>query len=227
MTSPETRSAFKALVEAELIEATRIFRESGSYPVLIGNGGWRLPGEPDHFAIGSLNGPLIEKVQEVVILDLDGKVVEGRINPGLFEVVPIYSAVFKARADVQAIVHTHTPYLAAFSVAGRVLPNHHLSLPRFGVRTEVPLAGWSTRYDGTTIAGALAEALDAPAVLHANHGVFVFGKSISEAARVNVFLEEGARILFLAEQLGGSKPLPEGAYESIQAGIRNAIEALA
>lgn len=219
-TLPTDKLAFSQYVDRELIEASRIFRETGVYPTLIGNGAWRVPGADDQLAIGGFQSPLSSKRAGVVILNFKGEVLHGEFNHSLLEVVPIYIAIFQTRPDVQAAIHTHSTYLAAYSVAERPLQNHHISLPRFGIRDEIPVAAWSTRYDGTTIANILQEKPDVPAVLHANHGAFIFGDSIVEATRHAVFFEEGAKILLLAEQLGGIKRLPPDAYEAIQAGLR-------
>lgn len=214
--------SFTQKVDSELLEASRIFKETGTYPLLVGNGAWRVP-NTELFVIGSFKTPINNKRPGVVVLNLQGEIVHGEFNHGLLEVVPIYTSIFNSRPDVNASVHTHSTYLTAYSVAEKPLKNHHISLPRFGIRDEIPVAPYSTRYDGRTIENLLQEKKDIPGLLHANHGAFIFGSSILEAARRTVFFEEGAKILLLAEQLGGASPLPGNAYEEIQAGLNGEI----
>lgn len=214
--------SFTQKVDNELLESSIIFKETGTYPLLVGNGAWRVP-DSELFVIGSFKTPINNKRPGVVVLNMDGEIVHGEFNHGLLEVVPIYTSIFKSRTDVNACVHTHATYLTAYSVAEQPLKNHHISLPRFGIRDEIPVAPYSTRYDGSTIESLLQSKPDIPGLLHANHGSFIFGSSILDASRRTVFFEEGAKILLLAEQIGGAKALPENAYEEIQAGLKGEI----
>lgn len=203
------------------IKNTNIFlRETGGLsPAGPGNVAIRVPGSDEQFIIASFASPLNPDPAGAVVMSLDGDVILGNFSKNLREVTNIYIEIFRSRRDVKAAIHTHAVYLTAFSVAGRKVPCSHISLPRFNVRVEIPVAKWSPRFDGSTVGCLLAEQPEVPAVLHGNHGVFVFGDSITEAAKRLVFLEEAARIIYLAEQLGGAKLLPEGAYADIQSGM--------
>lgn len=182
------------------------------------NGAWRVPGTDNLFVIG---GASRHPDRGVVVVDFDGKVVHGAPYPAVREYAPLYIGIFTGRPDVKAAFHAHTPYLMAFSTAHRPLRNTHISLPRFGLRNEIPVTRYSARDDGSPLREVLRDHPDIPGVLHGNHGIFAFGDDIAEAATRVKFFEAAAQLEFIAEQLGGAKLLPPDAYDDIQRAIRN------
>lgn len=181
------------------------------------NGAWRVPGSDNLFVIG---GAARHPDRGVVVVDFDGNIVHGQAYPSVREYAPLYAGIFTSRPDVQAAFHAHTPYLMAFSTAHRPLRNTHISLPRFGVRKEIPVTRYSARDDGSPLLETLRDYPDIPGVLHGNHGIFAFGDTITEAATRVKFFEAAAQLEAIAEQLGGAKLLPDDAYDDIQRAIR-------
>ncbi|MGE8573104.1 MAG: class II aldolase/adducin family protein [Acinetobacter amyesii] len=204
----------------DIQRAIELFVNTGNYPLRVGNAAVRVEGTTDQFIIGSFYSPLSgDKVTQPVVVDFDGNIIQGEFNYSFLEVAPLYIAIFKERPDVKAAVHTHSTFLTAHSVAHQPLVSSHISLPRFGVIFDIPVAEWSPRFDSSSISDLLKKRKDVPAILHANHGPLVFGKSIYDAAKKAIFFEEGAKIQIYANLLGGAKSLPAGAYEDIQAGL--------
>ncbi len=135
----------------------------------------------------------------------------------------MHAAVYRARADVGAVVHTHSPNLTAFAVAHQPLPCRYEALLRRGQADEVPVVPWAPRGSELSTTGIVA-ALDRHpttfAVLLANHGVLAFASSPSGAATVLVAFEEAAGAELRAAALGGGRDFPEGALESVRRSMR-------
>ncbi|HEV2811172.1 MAG TPA: class II aldolase/adducin family protein, partial [Acidimicrobiales bacterium] len=130
------------------------------------------------------------------------------------EVVDMHLAVYRARPQARAVVHTHSPALTAFALANRPLPCRYETLHRFGGQLgDVPVAPWTPgRRDEAFIEGIFG-ALDAhpstKAVLLANHGVLALASSPADAAMLIIALEEAAAAELGASVICGGKHFPE------------------
>ena len=115
--------------------------------------------------------------------------------------------VYRARADVQAIVHTHPPAASALAAAGVPLVVAHMdATPLFedvAFLSEWPGLPTADR-EGAIIAGALR---DKHALLLAHHGLLTAGRSVAEAAFLAVFMERMARLQIDAQKVGGARPV--------------------
>ena len=136
---------------------------------------------------------------DLVLVTLDGKRAGGRHEPS--SEVDMHVAIYRAREDVNAVVHAHPPLATAFAVAGIGLPRN--VLPELEVQMgEVPVVPYAT--PGTK---AMPEAL-APflpnydAFLLANHGATTLGCTLAEAHQRMESLEHSANILLTARLLG-------------------------
>lgn len=159
------------------------------------------------------------RADSLAVVRLDGAVEQGRLTAATQEIVSMHTAVYLGRADVGAVVHTHSPGLTAFALAHRPLPCRYEALLRRGQAGEVPVVPWSPRGSESSTAGIVA-ALDRHpttlAVLLANHGVLAFASSPADAAAVLVALEEAAVAELWGAALGGAQDFPEGALESVR-----------
>lgn len=178
-----------------------------------GNLSLRVPGQ-DKLVIAAFNGAG-HGVAGVVDFELNGHI--GTLTPSLKEVAALHIAILRERPEANAVIHTHSPYLTAWSIAGRPLPVRYATLLGHGT-DDIPLAAWGARYAAEPVVAALREHPKAYATLLANHGPFTWADGVLGVAKQLVFLEEAAYFTLLAEQLGGAKPLPEGAYEAVQLG---------
>jgi ribulose-5-phosphate 4-epimerase/fuculose-1-phosphate aldolase len=118
---------------------------------------------------------------DLVVLDVDGNVVEGEHAPSSER--RVHLAIYDARADVRAIVHTHSPRAVRWSDLGEPLPFDGGAVP------TAAYALTCTDDLATNAVGALGEA---PAVLLAGHGVVAVGATIDEARAVAERVEEAA-----------------------------------
>jgi L-fuculose-phosphate aldolase len=151
------------------------------------------------------------KPENLALLDLDGKLVEGEINPTNAEIVHMHAIVYKERPDTGAVVHTHSTYATSFALASRSLACSYEALVRSDMTDGIPLAPYGPRGSSesvTNIARALNGTKNTKAVLLENHGVLAFGANPAAAARANLIVEEAAQMAILAEVLGGAKPIP-------------------
>lgn len=142
---------------------------------------------------------------DVVLMELDGTVVEGKLDaPGERF---IHTEIYKARPEVQAVVHAHPMSCIAFSIAGVALrPIWHLCT----VFAEgIPTHESSIQIDNAERAQALVATLGGhKAVLMKGHGVAVVGESIEEATVSAVNLERSARLQTVVAGLGEVREIP-------------------
>jgi L-ribulose-5-phosphate 4-epimerase len=202
-------SDFTQRARYEIEEAGRLLKEWGSLSTR-GKGAYnaaiRLPGE-DKFALGQFGA--------TVLVGFDGTHYEGEINKGLREVIGVYSAIFQARPDLNAALHTHSPYLTAHAIAHRPFEICYWSVAkRAGVET-IPLGDWAPRYSPDPVVKSLQQNPQAPAVLLRNRGLFTWGgQGLIEVAKLLNSLEEAAEIGVYAKLLGGAQSLPAGALDA-------------
>ncbi len=193
----------------EIDEAHRLLKEWGTLSTR-GKGAYnaaiRVPGE-DKFVLGGVGA--------AVLVGFDGTHYEGEINKGLREVIGVYSAIFRERADINAALHTHSPYLLAHAIAHKPFEINYWSVAkRAGVET-IPLGDWAPRYAPEPIVKSLREHPAAPAVLLRNRGLFTWGtQGLIEVAKLLNSLEEAAEIGVYAKLLGGAQSLPTGALDT-------------
>jgi L-ribulose-5-phosphate 4-epimerase len=149
---------------------------------------------------------------DVVILDADGKVVEGRLSPSVDAATHLY--VYRRRADVGGMVHTHSPYATAFAAVGRTIqPCLTAIADEFGC--EIPLGAYAP-IGGEEIGREIVRAIGvSPAILMRQHGVFTIGADAEAAVKTAVMVEDAARTLWLAMQIGDPQPLPPDQVDAL------------
>lgn len=143
--------------------------------------------------------------QDIITMDVDGNKVEGRWPP-VGEIV-IHTSIYKARPDVNAIVHCHPPAIVAFSVTtGEIQPiNVNYIIPfkkgisRFDLGARVIL----TPKDGEALVRALGRGCVA---IQRGHGVVAVGESIQEAVMNTIFVEKSLRLQIAASNFGKLTP---------------------
>jgi len=134
-----------------------------------------------------------------VVVDLDGRVVEGTLKPSSDTASHLY--IYRQRPDVHGVVHTHSPYATAFAAVGRPIPVCLTAIAdEFG--GPVPCAGFALIGGEEIGREVLAHIGQSAAVLLKNHGVFTVGKTVEAAVKAAVMVEDAAHTVFLALQLG-------------------------
>lgn len=144
--------------------------------------------------------------EDVVIVDLTGKVIDGNLKPS--SETPMHLAVYRERPDVQAIVHTHSPYASAFAVLGKEIPVV-LAEMAFVVGGSVQVTPYC-RPGSPDLGKETVRCLrDRAGVLLGNHGVVAIGRNVDEALTAAMVIEDGARIYQMAAVMGAPRLVPE------------------
>jgi L-ribulose-5-phosphate 4-epimerase len=143
--------------------------------------------------------------ESMVVLDLDGNVVEGSYKPSSDTYSHLY--IYRNRPDVNGVVHTHSRYATAFAAVGRPIPVYLTAqADEFG--GEIPCAGFSLVGDDS-IGRLVVDGIgSSPAILLKNHGVFTIGPSARAAVKAAVMTEDVAATVFMALQLGTPDEIP-------------------
>jgi L-fuculose-phosphate aldolase len=144
---------------------------------------------------------------DLVILGLNGEVVQGGLKPS--KETPMHLAIYRARRDVCAIVHTHSPYATAVSVQHEMVPPFlEEQIPYLGGEIRTAKYGMSgTEGLGANVVAALG---NRNAALLANHGAVACGEDLDQAFRNAQLVERIAQVYVLSRLLGNITKLPEG-----------------
>ena len=136
---------------------------------------------------------------DMVAMKLDGTVTEGRYRPS--SEWRMHAAVYAAKPEVGAIIHTHSPYATAFAVCHKNIPTILIEMVPF-LGGDVPLAQFAM--PGTAEVGTEAVKVlkDRTGCLLANHGVLTVGKDLEQAHIRAVYVEDAAKICSLAMGVG-------------------------
>jgi L-ribulose-5-phosphate 4-epimerase len=141
----------------------------------------------------------------MVVVDLDGKVVEGELKPSSDTFAHLY--VYRHRPDVNGVVHTHSTFATAWAAAGKPIPPVLTAIcDEFG--GPIPVGAYA-RIGSDEIGQEIIHSIgSSPAILMKNHGVFTIGKTPEAAVKAAVMVEDVARTVFYALQLGTPDVIP-------------------
>jgi len=140
----------------------------------------------------------------LVLVDMDGQVVEGGLRPS--SELKMHLRVYRERADSFAVVHAHPVAATGFAVAGRPLDTAYM--PELVVNLgSVPVAAYATPATDEVPDSIERFVKDHHAVLLANHGVLTWGRDLTEAYFRMETVESYAQILMAAEAVGLPRPL--------------------
>lgn len=147
--------------------------------------------------------------EQMVVVDLDGNVVEGSLRPS--SDMPTHLALYKVFPEIGGVVHTHSTYATAWAQAGLNLPvigtthaDYFASdVPCTRDMTEAEVKGAYEKETGTVIVEAFrgVNPVHIPGVLVKNHAPFTWGKSVHDAVHNSVVLEEVAKMAFMSRML--------------------------
>ena len=153
------------------------------------------------------------KPEHMVVVDLQGQIIEGDLKYSSDTASHLY--IYRHRLDAGGVVHTHSPYATAFAVVGQSIPVCLTAMAdEFG--GTIPCAGFAL-IGGEEIGRQVVEHIgDSPAVLLKNHGVFTVGPTPLAAVKAAVMVEDVARTVWLAKQLGEPDVIPEEAVHSLR-----------
>lgn len=134
------------------------------------------------------------KPENLLLMDLEGNILKGDLKPTIE--TSMHLGIYKARDDVNAVIHTHSPYAMMLSIINEPIPVLTVEFAS-AVGHEVPVTGFvlpGTKDLADEVVKALGE--DRVAVLIRNHGVVAVGESLEKAYHVAILVEEEARTYF-------------------------------
>ena len=151
-------------------------------------------------------------LDQLVVCDLDGNVVEGTTGPTTEKM--LHLACLKQYEDIHSVIHCHAKYCTMFALTRQPIPCVIEEVEVF-VGGDVPVAGYE--FTGSQeLADEVSKWVgDRAAVLMANHGLLTVGKSPKDALKIANLVELTAEIIFGARQLGEIVPLPDSTREKM------------
>jgi len=143
--------------------------------------------------------------EAMVVLNPEGTVIEGNLRPSVD--APTHMVIYRNRADVMGVTHTHSTFATAFAAAAQPIPVYLTAIAdEFG--GAIPLGAYA-KIGGEEIGQEIVRAIgDSPAILMKNHGVFTIGASVMAAVKAAVMTEDVARTVYYALQLGQPEGIP-------------------
>ena len=196
-------------ISKDIVSACRIL----SYKKLVegfGHVSARIPGT-DRFLLTPRIGLALVRESELLTMNLDGEVVEGRLAAP--SEAWLHTAIMKAKPRVNAITRIHARVANIFSVTDRRLEPVHNHGSFFA--GGVPVFNTPDLITTPKLGAEVAQTLgDGPALLLRGNGQVTVGRTIPEAVMMAIYLEEAAEILYGALQVG--KPIPLTLDESKQ-----------
>lgn len=152
-------------------------------------------------------------VEDMVVVDLDGNVIEGRLRPS--SDTPTHLELYKAFPEIKGVAHTHSTFATAFAQAGKNIPvlgtTHadyfYGDIPCCRALTEEETSEEYEKNTGLVISQGLdgRSPLEVPGALVCFHGPFAWGDSPEKAAYHATVLEKVAELAFLTTQLQGNE----------------------
>ena len=122
--------------------------------------------------------------------------------------LPHHLYLYRHLADVGGIVHTHSNFATAFAAVGRPIPACLTAIAdEFG--GDVPCAPYVDNQDEHIGEAIVAHRTQAPGILLGSHGVFAWGDTVAAALKAAVMIEDVARTVWYALQLGDPVRLPD------------------
>jgi ribulose-5-phosphate 4-epimerase/fuculose-1-phosphate aldolase len=206
--SKTSDSDTRAKAIADVVAANLILADQGVVDAY-GHVSIRDPTDPTKFSMARQVAPELVTSADVLVHDLDGNT-PAPASVKLYLERFIHAEIYRARPDVMAIVHCHSPSLIPFAASGIALkPIYHMSsflgpgVPVFEIRKA---ANGSTDMlvRNPELGRALAKSLGAhPAVLMRGHGAVIVGKDVQQAVFRSVYTQMNAQLQTQAMALGG------------------------
>ena len=191
-------------LKAAVCEANRALEPSGLVKLTWGNvsgidrssGFWCIkPSGVDYAAL---------RPEDMVVLDLDGKVVEGKLRPS--SDTKTHLVLYREFAEIGGVTHTHSPFATMFSQAGRDLPcfgtthadHFYGTVPIVRALSPAEVEEDYEHFTGVAIVDRLRELnlspLEMPAILQIHHAPFTFGKNAMDSLKNSIALEMCAQM---------------------------------
>jgi L-fuculose-phosphate aldolase len=195
----------------DIVRVCRLVYEKGWVAMNDGNVSIRLGNDRILCTPTSISKGMVQ-AEDLIICDLEGIKVEGRRERT--SEIAMHTTIYSIRPDVKAVVHAHPPVATGFATAGRALDK--ALLPEVVIHLgAVPLASYGLPGTPALTEGMIPLIPNYDALLMENHGCTCYGQDVWQAFFRMEMVEHFARITFVAEMLGGARPLPREEVEKL------------
>jgi len=193
-----------------LVTANRIYAHHGILDAY-GHCSIRDPENPEQFIMSRARAPELVTEDDLLVLNLNGEVVDPNEKRSPYSERFIHAAVYAARPDVHAVTHSHTPSVIPFGVTK--VPLRAICHLGAVVGNDVPVWDIATDFGDTNLlvstlpqGQSLARALgDNKMALMRGHGCVLVARTIQEVVRNGVYMDVNARLLTTALIIGGGE----------------------
>ena len=143
---------------------------------------------------------------KMVVMDITGRIVEGYLKPSSDAATHLY--IYNHRSDIGGVIHTHSTFATAFAAIGKPIPAVLTAMcDEFGGPIPVgEFAPIGNEAIGQEIIRSIGKS---SAILMKNHGVFTIGHDATAALKSAIMVEDVARTVYYAMQLGEPLSIPE------------------
>ena len=157
------------------------------------------------------------QVEDIVTIDCEGHVLEGALQPS--SEWRLHTAIYKARPDAKAVVHTHSPYATAYATMDKPIPMILVEMLPF-IGDTVKVARFALPGDPAVGTEAVRALEGRKGCLLQNHGVVAIGEDLPAAFTTAVYIEDAAKICYLADTAGKPNPIPDEQIELFRARMK-------
>ncbi|MCI9283761.1 MAG: class II aldolase/adducin family protein [Lachnospiraceae bacterium] len=193
--------------QAVLRTAKKAYREklmagtSGNMSVFIPERGYMI------ITPSSYDYEIMEE-KDMVVTDLEGNMIEGCHRPS--SEWRMHAEIYKSLPHVRAVVHTHSPYATSFAVNHQEIPVVLIEMIPF-LKGKIEVSAYAKQGSAQVGLNAVEILRRKNACLMANHGVVAVGESVESAYINSVYVEDTAKIYYMA--LTSGRPVVIPGYE--------------
>lgn len=141
----------------------------------------------------------IMEEKDIVVIDLDGAVIEGHLNPS--SEWRMHAEIYRELPHVKAVAHTHSPYATSFAVNHQEVPVILIEMVPF-IKGSLEVSPYAAQGSAQVGMNAVPILKRKNACLMANHGVLAVGETIDQAYINSVYAEDTAKIYHMALSVG-------------------------
>ncbi|MGE5381292.1 MAG: class II aldolase/adducin family protein [Methylocystaceae bacterium] len=198
----------------EVVEVARAMYHRG---LVVGTWGNVSRRQDDYLAI-TPSGMDYEVItpEDIIVINFQGDIIEGKWRPSTEW--QLHGLIYEQQASAQGIVHTHSPYAAAFAVAGVNIPPVLEETAQM-LGGEVRVAAYAPAGTRELAEQALIAIQGRQACLLANHGMVAVGRDGWQALQACQVAEKSAMVTILAGQLGNVNILDQTEVDKLRAGF--------
>ncbi len=199
-------------LRSELVAIARRLHENGWVANHDGNGSVRLNGNRLLITCSSISKRDIDDAS-LLLVDIEGKVLEGRGRP--FSELELHLAAYRARPEVDAVLHAHPPFATAFGLAELELSP--IAIPEMVVSLgdRIPTVPRFLPKDAEAVKRVEACSADFDAMLLSGNGALTLGTDLRQALLRMELVEHYAKILHATRALGGPAPLSSSEIQKL------------